>query len=388
MRVAIVSKTFVAETAQRQLEWLALQPGIELTLITPPAWQSDDGRRLPFEPRYVQGYSVRQVPVVFNGHYHFYLYRGLGEALRATAPDIVHIDEEPYNPAGAQAQHLARRVGAATVFVAWQTIYRAYPLPFHRLEQYNYRHTAHIIAGASGAAEVVRRKGYTGPISTFSVHGVDPTIYAPVAPAPRAADASERFTIGYLGRLVFHKGVGLLIEALAGLPPHIHLRLVGSGPDAQALRQLANERGVAERVEFAAAVPTTGVPAALATMDVLVLPSLTQAGWMEQFGRVLIEAMACEVPVVGSDSGEIPAVIGDAGLIVPEGDVEALRAAFLRLAADPALRHDFAQRGHERMLAHFTQEQVARKIAAVYQSIQSIPASGPTPTGSQGAFRA
>ncbi|HEX6122006.1 MAG TPA: hypothetical protein VFY89_02545, partial [Ktedonobacterales bacterium] len=75
MRVVIVSKTFVADTAQRQLEWLARQPGIEVALITPHAWRSDDGRLLPFLPRYTAGYEVRQTPVRFNGRYHLYLYR-------------------------------------------------------------------------------------------------------------------------------------------------------------------------------------------------------------------------------------------------------------------------------------------------------------------------
>src|SRR5262249_34312465 len=98
----------------------------------------------------------------------------------------------------------------------------------------------------------------------------------------------------------------------------------------------------------------------------LALPSFGQPNWVEQFGRVLIEAMACGVPVVGSDSGEIPHVIGDAGLVVPEDDVSALRDALEALAADPARRAEYARRGRARVLERFTQEQVARRVAAVY----------------------
>lgn len=363
MRVVIISKTFVADTAQRQLEWLARQPEIDLTLITPPEWHNDDGRILPFQPRFTKGYAARTVPVIFNGHYHFYLYRGLSSVVRSLSPDLIHIDEEPYNPAGGQAQRIAERLGAPTVFVAWQNLYHAYPLPFARLEQYNYHRTAHIIAGNAAASEVLRRKGYQGPLSTFSVHGIDPEIYAP---QPRARHSDGAFVIGYIGRLVLYKGVGLLIEALDSLPPSVRLKLVGSGPDEEMLRRMAAERGVAARVEFAAAVPTMEVPRVLAGMDAMALPSLTQPGWMEQFGRTLIEAMACGVPVVGSDSGEIPHVVGDAGIIVPEGDVAALAAAFQRLMDDHATRLALAERGRERVLEFFTQEQVARKIAAVY----------------------
>ncbi len=362
MRVVIVSKTFVAETAQRQLEWIARQPDIDLTLITPPAWRSDDGRMLTFVPRFVEGYDVREAAVVFNGRYHFYLYRGLGALLRGLRPDLLHIDEEPYNPAGTQAQRLAHALGAPTVFVAWQNLYRIYPAPYAWMERYNYRHAAAIIAGSADAADTLRRKGYTGPLATFSVHGVDPDIYRPLPPARQ----SDVFTIGYLGRLVLYKGVGLLIEALTGLPEHCRLRLVGSGPDEGVLRRMAEERGVTDRVEFAPAIATNDVPRALAEIDALAAPSLTQPHWKEQFGRVLIEAMACGVPVVGSDSGEIPQVVGDAGLIVPEGDVAALRAALVRLAEDSSLRERLAHAGRARVLDNFTQEQVARKTVAVY----------------------
>ncbi len=382
MRVAIVSKTFVAETAQLQLEWIARQPGIELTLITPPEWRSDDGRLLPFVPRFTDGYAYRTVPVLLNGRYHFYVYRGLHSALQDVDPDLVHIDEEPYNPAGAQAQRSAEALGSPSVFNAWQNLYRAYPPPYVWMEQYNYSHTAHIIAGNAAAAAVLRRKGYRGPVSTFSLHGVDPELYAP---GPLRVSRDE-FVIGYVGRLVLYKGVGLLIEALAGLPDACQLRLVGAGPDEAQLRLLAHERGVAHRVEFVPAVPTEQVPSVLARMDILALPSLTRPNWMEQFGRVLIEAMSCAIPVVGSDSGEIPNVIGDAGMIVPEGDVDALRAAFLALLTQFDLRDAYARRGRERVLEHFTQEQVARRVAEVYRQAftgegRPVAATKGTPVG-------
>ena len=219
-----------------------------------------------------------------------------------------------------------------------------------------------IIAGNFDAANVLRRKGYTGPMAIFSVHGVDPDIYRPL---PRASPSST-FVIGYLGRLVMYKGVGLLIEALQGMPDHCRLRLVGSGQDERALRRIATERGVAERVEFVSAIATADVPCALADMDVLAAPSLTQPNWKEQFGRVLIEAMACGIPVIGSASGEIPHVIGSAGMIVPEGDVEALRVGLLRLVNDAAMRERFSRAGRARVQELFTQEQVARKTVAVY----------------------
>lgn len=376
MHVAIVSKTFVYAAAQRQLEWIVRQPDIELTLITPHEWHSDDGRTLPFVPTFVKGYAYRCLPVRFNGKYHFYWYHGLWKTLTGLRPDLIHIDEEPYNPAGAQAQHAADRLSIPSLFVAWQNIFRNYPPPFAQLEQRAYRRTSHIVAGNPGAAEVVRRKGYTGPLSTFSVHGVDPDLFAP---QPRRRD-NDRFIIGYLGRLVLYKGTALLIEALAGMPDRCHLRLIGTGPDEVELRRLVASAGLEARVEFAPAVATTDVPRALAEVDVLALPSLSRPNWTEQFGRVLIEAMSCGVPVVGSDSGLIPDVIGEAGLIVPEGNVGQLRAALMDLFDDRARRDELGRRGRERVMERFTQEQVARKLVRVYRDARmSWNASGDQP---------
>jgi glycosyltransferase involved in cell wall biosynthesis len=84
---------------------------------------------------------------------------------------------------------------------------------------------------------------------------------------------------------------------------------------------------------------------------------------------MLVEAMACGVPVIGSTSGEIPNVIGDAGLVVPEGDSVALRAAIARLRDDPVERRTMAEHGRARVLALFTQEAVARRTYAVYQEM-------------------
>jgi glycosyltransferase involved in cell wall biosynthesis len=109
------------------------------------------------------------------------------------------------------------------------------------------------------------------------------------------------------------------------------------------------------------------MPRLLNELDVLVLPSLTQPNWKEQFGRVLIEAMACEVAVVGSSCGEIPHLIGDAGWVFPEGDVDALREALLQLIGDEPSRAELGRRGRDRVFKHYTQERVAMATHAAYQ---------------------
>jgi glycosyltransferase involved in cell wall biosynthesis len=111
------------------------------------------------------------------------------------------------------------------------------------------------------------------------------------------------------------------------------------------------------------------MPDYLRQMDALVLSSRTLPGWKEQFGRVLIEAMSCTVPVVGSDSGEIPNVVGPAGLLFPEGDIGALRAHLLELMQSPQRRQELGRLGRERVLQQFTQTQVAARTVDVYHEM-------------------
>jgi len=164
--------------------------------------------------------------------------------------------------------------------------------------------------------------------------------------------------------------VELLLHACAGLSfRDWTLLILGEGPDRPRLQALAGHLKISDRVQFLGYRPSTEMPAFYRSLDLLVLPSVSRPNWIEQFGRVLVEAMACGVPVVGSDCGELPHVIGDAGLIFPEGDVPALRAAIESLAADPAGRAGLAARGRARVLSRFTQAQVAASTYQVYQEM-------------------
>jgi Glycosyltransferase len=114
-------------------------------------------------------------------------------------------------------------------------------------------------------------------------------------------------------------------------------------------------------------------------MNTLVLPSetidkfktLTAAGWKEQFGHVLIEAMACKVPVIGSDSGEIPHVIADTGLIFPEGNDQALQNSLKQLITQPELAKQLGEKGYQRAMTHYTNKALAQELLIFYQLLIS-----------------
>jgi glycosyltransferase involved in cell wall biosynthesis len=368
MRVLMISKALVAGTSQRKLEELAKCPGVELTLVTPPYWKHDDGSTLTLERLYTSGYRMIETPMALNGNYHLHFYPQLGKIMREVRPEVVHIDEEPYNFATFQAMLLATHHKARALFFTWQNLYRQYPPPFRQLELYNYRHAAMALAGNRDAAEVLKRKGYRGPISIIPQFGFDTDIYQ--RSAPRAArQEGDPFTLGFIGRLIEAKGLPLIIEALTTLPDYCRGAFVGQGPMKSELEEQAARLGVADRVIFKPGVPTYQVPRELEQFDVHVLPSLTRSNWKEQFGRTLAEAMSCETPVIGSDSGEIPYVIGDAGLVFPEGNAQELSACVRKLLDDPALYADLARRGRQRVLDNYTQEQIARQTYAAYQEM-------------------
>ena len=116
-------------------------------------------------------------------------------------------------------------------------------------------------------------------------------------------------------------------------------------------------------------VPHSDVPDLLAAIDVLTLPSRTLPRSKEQFGRVLIEGMAAGCVVIGSDSGAIPEVIGDAGLVFPENDVEGLAAALRRVLGDPGLAASLRAAGRRRVKERYTWDAVAARIVECYRRL-------------------
>jgi glycosyltransferase involved in cell wall biosynthesis len=368
MRVLMISKALVAGTSQRKLEELAKCPSVELTLITPPYWQSDDGSKQVLERLYTSGYQMIVTPMRLNGNFHLHYYPRLGKIMRELRPEIVHIDEEPYNFATFHAMWLANKQKAKALFFTWQNLYHDYPPPFRQMELYNYRRAAAALAGNRDAAEVLKRKGYCGPISIIPQFGFDTDIYQRTEPR-KSRSPGDPFTLGFVGRLKDNKGLDLLVSALAELPDYCRLVFIGNGPMKEQLAGQAAQLGVAGRVIFKGGLPTYEIPKEMQQFDALVLPSVTRPNWIEQFGRVLPEAMACETPVIGSSSGEIPHVIGDAGLVFQEGNVQALVASIRQLLDDPALYTQLAAKGRQRVLENYTQEQIARQTYNVYQEM-------------------
>jgi sugar transferase (PEP-CTERM/EpsH1 system associated) len=199
-------------------------------------------------------------------------------------------------------------------------------------------------------------------------NGIDTNLFRPT-PA-QATKAADQLTIGYVGRLEKVKGVNFLIDAFAALVaqhPHLQLQLVGDGSERRALEQQVQTLGLGDKVHFLGI--RSDMPALYPTFDLFVLPSL----W-EGMPNVALEAMACGVPVIATNTGGTPEVVqdGKSGLLAPPGDAVALAQAMATLINNAEQRCQLAQAGRHFVEQTFSINQTVAQTVALYEQVQTV----------------
>lgn len=359
-RLAVVSHPCVLPVNQSVYGELA-RNGWDPVLVVPDRWQNQYGGGW-LAPRPLPGLEGRLIPlpVMLPGRQQRHVYRTRpARLLRSLRPDVLFVEAEPFSIPALQWGLAAARAGIPFGVQAAENRDRDLPLPARRIRSWVLRRAAFVAARSPAAAELARGQGATGAVGV-APHAV-PGWEAPAAPS------REVFTIGFAGLLAPAKGVRELVQAAALLGGRTRLLLVGEGPLRDELERSASPGVV---VSTMGGVSHERMPEAYAHMDVLVLPSRTTPhGTAEQFGRVLVEALWCGVPVVGSDAGEIPWVIGvtGGGLVVPEGDVAALARVLARLRERPDERADLARRGREAVERLFSVEAGAAALGRLLE---------------------
>ncbi|HEU4323973.1 MAG TPA: glycosyltransferase family 4 protein [Roseiflexaceae bacterium] len=376
MKILLISHSLVTRSNHRLPEELSRRPDVRLEVFAPD-WWNEESRTVRQEKTSDPHYRVRVARTWFPREPlpNLFLFReGLARALRELRPDIIDCNEEPFSLAMGQVLALRRALApqARFLFYSFQNIHKRYPPPFSLFEQWAFRTAAAACVSVSEVGAVLRRKGYGGRL-LINPPGVDQAVFRPM-PEARAALraeyglASDQPVLGYLGRLTPEKGVQDIVAALPALPSNTRLLIVGGGERA-AIEAQAQALGVGDRLVFTGAVDRLDTPRYLGAMDALVVPSRTTPRWKEQFGRVIAEAMLCGVPVIGSDSGAIPEVIGGTGLIVREASPPALAAAARLLLGQPGLARALGERARARALEHFTWERVAQARYELYREV-------------------
>lgn len=373
-RLLTIGHSYVVAQNRRLAHEMAIagQSAWEVTAAAPEALDGDL-RRIALEPIAGEACRVVPLPIRMARIPHLRAFGDLGPLLREPW-DVIHCWEEPYVRAGWQIARRAPR-RARFVFATFQNLSKRYPPPFGWMERSVVRRADGWIAfGHTVHDALIDRPGYDRVPSRVITPGVDVTRFAPNPEARRRVREQYGWdesvpVAGFVGRFVRQKGLRVLMAALSATTAPWRALFVGGGPDMRALEAFAKTHP--GRVAIATGVPHEAVPDYLNAMDILCAPSETTAAWREQFGRMLIEAMACGVAVAASDSGEIPHVVKYAGLLLPEQDVAAWTAGLSRLLFNKDIRADLAYKGRERAHLEFAWPRIARRHLDFFEELSA-----------------
>jgi glycosyltransferase involved in cell wall biosynthesis len=366
LRLLVVSHPCVTPANQELFARVERRTGWDLAIVVPKRWKNEYGTQAAERwPSF--GGSIIPVPVVLAGNIPLHVYAGgLRRRVERWRPDAVFVHHEPYGLATFQAFRAARRIGVPAGFYSAQNLLKKYPWPIRRLERMVHSSAAFALPVSEEVADVLRAKGYRGPLEVLPL-GVDTSAFVGLDGRPPA----RPFTLGYVGRLADEKGVDTLLEALALLnDTDARCLIAGDGPARPSLEDLAGRLGVSDRVEWAGYVPHDEIPRAYAAMDVAVIPSRTVPSWKEQFGRVVLEALAAETPVIVSDSGELPRLTArtGGGWTFPEGDPDALAGRLRRLLYDRPAIESAAAIGAATVRREYDLDVIADRFAAAVEN--------------------
>ncbi len=369
-RVLVVGHSYVVGVNQRKLDAAAALERVDLALLVPTGWKVQEWNRRLLLERPFTSFAIYPARVWLEGRSGGYLYpaSALYHAVRGFRPDLIHVEQEVFALSTAQLALCARLARKPLVVFGWEDVDRRLS-PARRLGRWLVLSTTRLfIGGNRRAVELVRRWGYRGPATVLPQFGVDLAVFRP----RNCRCDGGPLVVGFVGRLVWEKGVDVLLDAVHRLVRQKYacrLLVCGSGPERERLVRRARELGIADLVEWQPAVAPEQVPEVMRRLDVLILPSRSAPRWREQFGRVLIEAMASGVPVVGSTCGAIPNVIGRDDLVFPEGDAEALSRILERLLRDRSYREEVRAYGLARVREHFTMERVAERLVELWLEV-------------------
>lgn len=375
-RVLLISHTCQSRTeGQPKAEILARMSDIDIKVILPHRWRHYGIWRNADVDVRSKIFDVCKVRWPWLGPAQFYLhwYPSLKKILETFRPDIIDLWEEPWGLVSAHAVSLRNRYFKNTKIVSEteQNISRHLPPPFEQFRKYTLRHADFLVGRSREAVQVARAKGFNGPACTVP-NAVDTALFRPLDRRQCREELGwnpNMFIAGYVGRLVERKGLVDLVSAVKLCAPQIAVAFIGAGPMHTWLQEQALLPALAGRVLCVPSRPLNELASVMNALDVLVLPSRTVSSWKEQFGRVIIEANACGVPVIGSDSGAIPEVVEQSGIVYSEGNVRELAEAITRMQQNPDLCRRAGAAGLAQVELKYTWDRVAERMAEIYRHV-------------------
>ena len=391
-RILVLSHSYIMKSYRQKFTLIGQLtdqlPEFQIRIITPNHW-FENFQQLTFEPTIETSCQEIALPIIFSGYSSRFVYqKGLTPHFRDFQPDIIHLEEEAWSLNALQTLFLQRRFCPQSKLVFRTSlsvdVEQRFGVVPKWIEKQVFKKTDMAFPLSQNAVQILARRGYTGPTLVFP-NGVDLSLFQPLPDMPVTDQQSvenlkhslgliDHFVIGYIGRLLHMKGIDILFQAVKLMADNnlnqFKVLLLGRGEYKLELEQLAKVLGIESHLIWVDAVPPEEVPKYINCMDTLVLPSRTRPDWVEFFGRVLIEAMACQIPVIGSDSGEIARVIGSAGLIFPEDETNILAQHLKLLYQNQSFRRKLALQGFQRV-RKFAWQTIAQNTLNAYINLLS-----------------
>jgi glycosyltransferase involved in cell wall biosynthesis len=377
MKILVIGHTYVVGVNRAKYRELCKYPDVKVKVIVPKIWKD---YLLTVETE-VEDYERDLLFIrksLLNGNEGFYLLDPrLFFDIKIFKPDILFVEE------GVAAFSYLESIVAKKLFsrsskvgfftwVNWEVKNR-FPLSFS--ERFNLKNSDFAVCGNQEAKNILRSKGFEGSVEVIPQLGVDTDLFYNMDSSTLKSELGlNGFVFGFVGRLVEEKGVLILLEAFLKINKtfrDIYLLLVGDGNLKDKLIEESKISGISDKLKIINPITHDKIPQYLNCIDCLILPSFEKNTWKEQFGHVLIEAMACEIPVIGSNSGEIPNVIGDSGLIFKEKDEGSLIECMQKILSDSHLYKKLAHKGRERVLEYYTDKKIAERLYKFFLKVIS-----------------
>ena len=416
MRILVVSQTYCEWNSRAKWRHIVTdnsgtdnsgtdESGTEIKIITPYYWP-DVLSKVESKYEVIKRnnrvvYEVVPSKAYFLGHEIYHFYPGLARVIRDFKPDVIQVETGSNSLSLFQTLliKIFYRMNFRVIFFSWIN-WKAkfgwkYRYFYQWIERFNLKRVSGGILGNMGALDIfeqdknfLKKKSILPQLGTdlftFSPAGLDEKIAAsikfklprnwlprnwlPSNLLPSNLLPREKIIIGFAGRITKEKGLDYLLDAFLLVEEDASLVIAGDGDYMSNIRSKIIDLGLTN-VILLGSLNHSEMPEFFRTLDIFILPSYDTLEWKEQFGQVLVQAMASNVAVIGSDAGEIPNVISDAGLIFKQKNVESLSECLKKLVLDKSLRIKLASKGYNRAINNYSHGVIARKTYEFWKLI-------------------
>jgi glycosyltransferase involved in cell wall biosynthesis len=395
LNLIIISHAYVYSAYRAKIEALSEYHNLNITLITPEFGLEGGGQKVYAEQYEGKDYHHIILSGYFTGKLNFFVLKNLKSTLQSLNPDIILLEEEYWTQIAAQVTYVTKKFFPHTKLILlscenmchiWEkegkTAYQKFRYTsFHFIEKYVISKLDGLIFQLPGVWQDFEKRidklGFKGKRGMLPQLGVDYNRFATISPKPPEIRVElglndDTFIYGYIGRITPEKGIEDMIHAFENWDKdNTKLIIIGNGDEAyiESLKKIVHKLNLDKIIIFKNAIPFEDIPAYFQLFNISLLLSHTTPIWKEQFGRVLVESMAAGTPVIGSDSGAIPLVIGDTGYIVLEQNISAIRQALVEAFENKKKHKLLSQLAQARAKKEFSYEAIAHKT---YDFIQEI----------------